>query len=201
MSPASSAGERGFTLLEILVSLVVLGLLVVGLTQGVRAGLALWQAQSRRVGETAEIDAAARTLRGLLNGIAAPPSSGAAAGAAKFNGDQHRLSFIGELPTGLGTSLRADIDLELAGKRLVLSWTPHRHEVSSSPPPKPIVTELIGGVYRFDLAYWGATAPDQPVGWQTRWDGPQLPDLVRVRLGFAKGDRRRWPDLIAAPMP
>ena len=24
-------------------------------------------------------------------------------------------------------------------------------------------------------------------------------DLVRLRLIFAKGDRRRWPDLIAAP--
>jgi general secretion pathway protein J len=201
MSVPSGTRERGFTLIEILVALAVLGLLVVGLTQGVRAGLALWQAQSRRVGETAEIDAAARTLRSLLSGVAAPPSSGAAAGAAKFNGDDHRLSFIGDLPTGLGTSQRADIDLELSGKRLVLSWIPHRHEVSDRPPPKPIVTELIGRVERLNLAYWGSPAPDQPAGWQARWDGPQLPELVRVRLGFAKGDRRRWPDLIAAPTP
>lgn len=201
MSAPSRSGEHGFTLLEIMVALVVLGLLMVGLTQGVRAGLALWQAQSRRVDETAEIDAAARTLRGLLSGVAAPPSSGTATGAGKFNGDEHHLSFIGDLPTGLGTSQRADIDLGLSGRRLVLSWTPHRHEVSDGPPPKPIVTELVGRVDRLDLAYWGSVAADQPAGWQTRWDGPQLPDLVRVRLGFAKGDRRRWPDLIAAPTP
>jgi general secretion pathway protein J len=193
--------ERGFTLLEILVALAVLGLLMVGLTAGVRAGLALWQAQSRRVGETAEIDAAARTLRTLLSGIATPPSSGAGAGAAKFAGDDHRLSLIGDLPTGLGTTERANIDLELVGSRLVLSWTPHRHEVSSAPPPKPIVTELVGGVARFNIAYWAPAGTDQPAGWQARWDGPQLPELVRVRLGFAKGDRRRWPDLIAAPSP
>ena len=42
--------QTGFTLLEMLVVLVVLGFLMVGLTQGVRAGLALWDAQSRRVG-------------------------------------------------------------------------------------------------------------------------------------------------------
>ena len=34
--------QSGFTLLELLVALVVLGLLVVGLTQGVRAGLTMW---------------------------------------------------------------------------------------------------------------------------------------------------------------
>ena len=46
-----------------LVVVIVLGLLMVGLTQGVRAGVALWGAQQRRVGETAELDAGARILR------------------------------------------------------------------------------------------------------------------------------------------
>ena len=53
--------QGGFTLLEMLVALVVLGLLVVGLTQGVRTGLALWSAQSRRIGTAADLDAVART--------------------------------------------------------------------------------------------------------------------------------------------
>jgi prepilin-type N-terminal cleavage/methylation domain-containing protein len=39
--------QKGFTLLELLVALVVLGLLVVGLNQGVRAGLTMWGAQTR----------------------------------------------------------------------------------------------------------------------------------------------------------
>ena len=55
--------QTGFTLLELLVVVAVLGLLIIGLTQGVRAGLTLWDAQSRRTGETAELDAAARVLR------------------------------------------------------------------------------------------------------------------------------------------
>ena len=57
---------RGFTLLEVLVALTVLGVLMVGLGQGVRLSLALWQAQTRRLAETAELDAGARALRGLL---------------------------------------------------------------------------------------------------------------------------------------
>jgi general secretion pathway protein J len=199
----AKAQQTGFTLLEVLVVLVVLGLLVVGLTQGVRAGLTMWDAQTRRVGETSELDAAARILRILLTGIAANPSGGVSPGAAgtaaEFEGRPDSLAFVGDLPTGIGSTRRAEIKIELRGARLVLSWTPRRHELSSTPPPKPVETELMRGVERLDLAYWGSPAPGQPPGWQGQWDGPGMPELVRVRLGFAKGDRRRWPDLIAAP--
>jgi general secretion pathway protein J len=61
--------QSGFTLLEMLVALVVLGFLMVGLTQGLRAGLTMWGAQTRRVGETADLDAGARVLRRILGGI------------------------------------------------------------------------------------------------------------------------------------
>jgi general secretion pathway protein J len=191
--------DSGFTLLETLVALVVLGLLVVGLTHGVSTGLALWQAQSRRIGEAADLDAAARTLRNLLTGIPTTPNGDAAAGAATFEGSTSRLHLVGDLPTGLGTTQRADIDLELRRGQLVLSWIPHRHEISSAPPPKPVETGLVRGVAQVALAYWGAAAPDQPAAWQGQWQGPQLPELIRVRVAFAKSDRRHWPDLIAAP--
>ena|SRR5271167_1730638 len=194
--------QSGFTLLELLVALVVLGFLVVGLTQGVRAGLTMWGAQTRRVGETGELDAGARVLRMLLSGISTLPSGGIAPGAAhptKLEGRPESLAFVGDLPTGLGTSRRANITLELVEGRLVLRWTPHRHELSTAPAPEPIETELIRGVERLEFAYWGSSAADQPAGWQAQWDSYNVPELIRVRLGFAKGDRRRWPDLIAAP--
>lgn len=185
-----------------LVVVVVLGLLVVALTQGVRAGLALWHAQQRRLGETADLDASARILRSLLTGIAAPTPGGFGPGAATgggVKGDASHLAFVGELPTGLGTTRHADISIELRGRRLVLIWTPHPHDIAFGPPPRPTVTELISGVARVEFAYWGSTAPGQPAAWQSRWDDPASPELIRIRLIFAKGDRRHWPDLIAAP--
>jgi general secretion pathway protein J len=190
--------DSGFTLLETLVALVVLGFLVVGLTHGVRTGLALWNAQSNRLGAAADLDAAERTLRNLLSGIPTSPGGDSAPGSVTFDGGSDRLVFVGDLPTGFGTTQLANIDLELKDRRLILSWTPHRHEISSAPPVKPIETELVGGVKRLELAYWGSTEPDQPAAWQGQWQGAQLPDLIRVRVLFATGDRRHWPDLIVA---
>jgi len=194
--------QQGFTLLELLVALVVLGLLVVGLTQGVRAGLTMWGAQTRRMGETGELDASARALRVLLGGISMPSPTAAARGGAgtiKLEGRSDTLAFVGDMPTGLGTTRRANITLELAQDRLVLRWTPHRHEQTTAPEPTPVETELVRGVAHVDFAYWGSPAADQAAGWLAQWDNIGLPELIRVRLAFAKGDRRRWPDLIAAP--
>ncbi len=201
LKPSMCARQSGFTLLEMLVVLVVLGFLMVGLTQGVRAGLTMWGAQTRRVGETADLDAGARVLRRLLSGISLLSAGGSfgASSAPKFEPRPDSITFVGDLPTGFGTTRRADITLELHDGRLVLRWTPRRHELSTAPPPEPIETELIRRVERLDLAYWGAPAPGEPAGWQSQWDRRDIPELIRVRLGFAKGDRRRWPDLIAAP--
>jgi len=201
LTPSMTGRQSGFTLLEILVALIVLGFLMVGLTQGVRAGLTMWGAQTRRVGETTDLDAGARVLRRLLSRISLPSAGGfpGASSTEKFEALPESLTFVGDLPTGFGTTRRADIMLELHERRLVLRWTPRRHELSTAPPPEPIETELIRGVERFDLAYWGAPSLGEPAGWQSRWDRREIPELIRVRLGFAKGDRRRWPDLIAAP--
>jgi general secretion pathway protein J len=193
--------QGGFTLLEMLVVVTVLGFLIIGLTQGVRTGLTLWEAQSRRVGETAELDAAARILRALLSGIAPSPSVGPTGGAGglELKGSAASLAFVGDLPTGLGTTQRADITLELSRGRLVLRWTPHRHELSTAAASPPTETELVGNVERLNLAYWGTSSSGQETGWQAQWDGPAIPELIRVRLVFSANDRRRFPDLIAAP--
>jgi general secretion pathway protein J len=198
-----SSGEGGFTLLEVLVALVLLGFLLVGLSAGVHTGLGLWRAQRRDLRKTQELDATARILRELLTGIPQIPPGGFAAdpqGRRGVRGTAHAFVFVGDMPTGLGTTRRADIRLKLQGKRLVLLWAAHRHELLRQTPP-PEETELVGAVKGLAIAYWGSWNPPQPPTWHSRWPGPGIPELIRVRLFFAKSDPRHWPDLIAASGP
>jgi general secretion pathway protein J len=205
MISARLAGrQNGFTLLEVLVALLVLGLLVVGLSQGVRASLDLRQAQMHRLGSIAELDAVQRLLRGVLGRL--PRSADGKRSIPGKNpnglsGEPDRVTFVGDLPTGLGANRRAEISLYLQGGRLVLSWAPHRHEQSLAPPPQPAETGLLQGVEKLDLAYWAGAASGQTPGWQSRWTVAETPELIRIRLAFGETDRRRWPDLIVAPRP
>jgi general secretion pathway protein J len=196
-----SVAEGGFTLLEMLVAVTVLGLLVIGLTQGVRTGLNLWNVQTRRNATIAELDSTARVLRNVLMSIPIQPAaaSGTAPVAVGFKGEPNRITFVGELPTGLGARQPADIAIEIKLGRVVMAWVPHRHETPAGPPPAPTETELISNVDDLQFAYWGSTSPTSAAAWLTQWDGPVLPALVRIRLGLPKGDPRHWPDLIVAP--
>ena len=193
--------QGGFTLLEVLVALVVLGLLMLALTQGVRAGLALEQAQTRRLATTAELDATMRVLRGVLTRLPVVPAGyreGATAAGAGIQGEADRLSFVGNLPTGLGAHHRADIALYVHDGRLILAWKPHYHERPLGPASPYTETVLLDGVKRLQLAYWGSPGRGQPPAWQATWKDMAAPDLIRLRLVFGRSDPRSWPDLIAA---
>lgn len=183
-------------------ALSVFGFLLVALNHGVQTGLGIWNIQARRVNTTWDLDTTARVLRTLLTQIPTSPETsinpGSPAVPIAFDGKADELSFVGELPTGLGTTSPADIKLRLAGKRLVVDWVPHRHELVGTPPPATI-SEILRGVDHLEFAYWGLPSNAAAPTWLSAWEGPSLPNLVRIRLGFDRNDPRRWPDLIVAP--
>ncbi len=184
--------ESGFTLLELLVGIVVLGFILAALAGGTRYGLRAGDAQSRLVEGSGELDAVDRTLRRLLT----EADPGTTRDPPTFHGAPARLAFTSTLPEAVTGVLGQPADLALGldpGRRLVLRWTPHLHARRIGPPPPPREAELLRGVDRLELAYWMD-------GWQTTWDAPSLPSLVRVRLLFASGDPRHWPDIVVAPL-
>jgi general secretion pathway protein J len=191
----------GFTLLEVIVALAVFGFLFIALNAGTRTGFALWNAQTRRVAQSDELDATVRVLRTMLSEIPLLPiaATQTVPQAIAIKGDSDQLVFVGNLPTGLGAVRLADIALKLKGGRLVIDWTPHRHVQAGAPPVTPTETALLGGVEGLELAYFGADTPRQPGFWHAKWTAPGLPELIRVRLRFGKRDPRRWPELIVAP--
>lgn len=182
----------GFTLFEVLVALAVLGFTMVGLAQGARFGVRAWDMQGRVIDKRSELDAVDRALRRFIE--RADPGGGKE--PASLQGTADHVAFTSELPAAAsGAARRADMVVLVSGGRLVLRWAPHLHVRRLGPRPAPAEEELLRGVRRAEFAYWSPTG-----GWVGAWSEQALPALVRVRLVFPEGDRRRWPDVVAAPL-
>jgi general secretion pathway protein J len=196
-----SAGARprqaGFTLLEILVALVVLGFLLVSLAEGVRFGLRGWDTESRLVETRADLDGTERVLRMLIE--SADP--GEFNEPANFKGAEREMSFLARLPAAVAGLPVRDADIALgmdARHRLVLRWVPHPHAERLVPAAPPVENVLLDNVDHIELSYqrW----PEQGGGWVSAWTAPTLPLLVSLKIVFATGDRRHWPTMVVAPM-
>jgi general secretion pathway protein J len=177
----------------VLIALAVFGLLLAGLTQGVRYGLQARRAQARISANHDDMDATGRALRHMIERM--DPGDGV--DPAPIAASRDRLEFITVLPDGpdIPAARRVEATLLLdRAHRLILRWRPYLHAWSLRPAPEPLTTELLSGVAQMELSYWRPAR-----GWVTDWRFDDPPALVRVRLVFPPGDPRRWPDIVAAP--
>ncbi len=175
--------ERGFTLLEVLVGVAVLGLIIGVLYGGVSLALQGARRQDAVVAKTGDYDAVDRALRRLI--AEADPGG---AETIPLRGTVGRVAFSSRMPDGSA----ADLAVGISGGTVVLRWSPRRSGRPIGPGPAPQEAELLRGAQRVDLAYWGTA------GWRTEWADATLPKLVRLRVTFAPGDTRHWPDMVMA---
>jgi len=182
MTATKSRGnaDSGFTLLELLIVMTILGLILVALTGGVRFAGQAWEVQERRSNRQGDLDAAQTVLRQLM-----------ASGTA-FQGDGASLRFVSVLPRALARGGLYEVELRASANRLLFAWKPHFKGPAPITPPTEI--ELIKGVKDFELTYY-----IPPGGWQhVLKDGMKPPALVRVNLQLGEG--RTWAPLVVAPM-
>lgn len=184
--------QAGFTLLEIMVALVVLGLLLLALAGGVDFGLRAWTLQSHVIDRSGELQAVDGALRRLITQL----DPGLDQPRANLTGAAHRLEFATSLPAPLtdGEPLAVTAALDLDGQqRLILSWLPAPHARRLAPAPTPTRSVLLSGVTRLDISYLG------PNGWQPDWSDTATPRLIKLQLAFLSPGRS-WPAIVVAPM-
>ncbi|WP_420383915.1 PulJ/GspJ family protein [Novosphingobium sp.] len=201
-----NARTAGFSLIEMLVSLAVLGIAAALLATGIgRIGLSLDLADKgdSRVDTVAT---AQFVLRHRLASAVPVADAQAGAGTIDFAGLDNRVDFLAEPAEGdrpdalhyfrIARDPGGDLTLFSANS------LDQRVDAHNAATVGWTARPLVSGTAAIEIRYLGqnAYAPAQGLVWQDNWSHrATLPQLVRVRVSFPPGDPRTWPDLIVRP--
>jgi general secretion pathway protein J len=182
----------GFTLLELLVALSLLGMMIAALVGGLRLGTRAWE--SGRV--SASLDEAETAARAIASQIerAFPATTRRIKGppVVAFDGRADSLRFVAlsEGEAQWGGLITTEIGAEGAGGwRTLNAWTRvFREEDFESGRDAMRATPLVEKLVYLRLTYFGATDPlQQQPQWRDEWrEAAVLPRLVVVRIGLRR---------------
>jgi prepilin-type N-terminal cleavage/methylation domain-containing protein len=193
--------DAGFTLLETLVALALLGLLTTFLIAGLRLGSRYLQAAISRAEPADAIATAQDVLRRMLEETYPALVYGDAGQQPVFDGRADHLTFATTVPPSLGLDGYDRIDLYADGGRLLLRWQPERSQAQAftgddTKGPYP----LLDHVAAVHFQYFGAASPQDKPAWTDQWHSlVRSPLLVRVDVTSDSVPARVWPPLIVAP--
>lgn len=206
------SGVAGFTLVELLVSLTLLGLISVLLFGGLRFGTRAWEAGDAHSQRLTEVQAVQALLRQRLSQAVRPstPQLDAIPGevAGSFVGDEQNIRFIGLGPSQIGAGGLYIFDLAIVddadAQRLELGWQLYRPDylerATTGESESADRRVLIEDFERAKFSYYGADKEEGTADWRDRWDGQAgLPVLVGIEMAFPEPDPRSWPKLVVAP--
>lgn len=190
----------GFTLLEVLASLVLLALLLLGVYSGIRTATHSVRSGTAMIERVDQVRAAQQFLRRELSQSLTQPISKTDHGEPiYFVGSEHELRYVAPLPGYLGRLGPQLQRLQLVddgdgGFRLELSLA--LLPPDGSPPqalgdPQLLLDQIKSGSF----SYRGIDTKGAAVPWSSDWsDGRLLPQLVSIKL-LPKG-RIDWPQLL-----
>ena len=202
--------ERGFTLLELLIGMTLLGFILALLFGGFRLAANSWDAVQARVERTNDQQLARALVRRLLAQMQPLRWKKAVNQPIAFIGERNVLRSVAPLTAQAGAGGLRLIELgEESGEatgtgkgplRLVLRHAPLRYDAEgfadglSGAKSHLVLRDLD----TLEFSYFGPEKRGEPPHWQDAWTNQQqLPQLLRLRLGSRDTG---WAELVVAPM-
>lgn len=209
MKPSS---PRGFTLLEMLVGLALLGLMSLALFAALRLGLQSWDRAEIKSGQVVDL----RIVEGILRreiAKAFPLRMGLInENKIAFEGDSGSVHFVTALPSGLTAGGLSLVSLELAddknnarpgeqwtqdtrkqGKALVLKRAiPDAEARDFSALDSGDMSILVRGIEEASFAFYGQDSDLDEPSWRDQWSmAARTPALLRMKFKFVDSKEQR----------
>jgi general secretion pathway protein J len=190
--------EDGFTLVEMLVSLIIVGFLAAMMLQGLYAGRKAWERADAGNIAGESVSGAQMLVRARLERAFPATRYDKIPTYADFAGAADSVNFLApprdiQAPQAL---IRYVLGLATNGD-LTLAYL---SDVSATPQGPGTGLILLHGVQQLDIGYYGVLPPDKAPAWHDTWQGRAvLPLLMRIRVQFPPDDPRIWPDLFVKP--
>lgn len=196
--------DAGFTLAEMLVSLFLFGLISALIAAVVDFITRLDSSVRQRGASVDEVVSVQTMLRARIEQIRPTIDIHGLGDTIAMVGTQDQFNFTAPGLAAKGRHGDQVMRLRLTRQnRLVLYTAPVLGGYDMRLPSVEgwQAVPLLDRVQWLQIGYFG---PDRLTGrdvWQDRWTGrAQPPKLVRIRVGFAEGDERRWPVLMVRPL-
>jgi general secretion pathway protein J len=203
------SASHGFTLLETLIGLTLLGVMLILIYASLNVGLRAWDTGAKRVTEASHQRVVQSFLRRELSQLFPVRWRAIPESRIAFEGAKDELKFVSMLTVGAALRegglqwghLYLAADETPGGERrqtLYLKRSPFNLQAKDwdgVDEAKPIV--LVEGVKSFELGYYGAENDTADPQWTSEWSNPlRMPQLIRLTLQVDNG--RDVPPLIVS---
>ena len=172
--------NRGFTLIEVMVSFAIVAMIMTFMTSGLSVGLDTWERGTGAIRDMESRASVERLLRRQLALALNTEVAGATESFVLFEGDIHRLEFVAPYSLVDGSIEARKIDYRIEGGRFDYGERflfDYRPDVSRPEELQPLATFSM-----VEFRYLG-TDRNGELEWTEEWErGRGLPRAVQIRI-------------------
>ncbi len=195
--------SQGFTLIEVLIAMTLLGVMVVLLFSSLRLAGESWNAGENKVAEVNTKAVVYQFFKAHIAGIRPLPmliseQEMMSESQQVFEGRLQSMRFVGALPAASARKGLQVFTLALEQHnptRLLVHLKPYRVTEANADEHNDPPELLLDNIEQLRFAYFGKTEDVAEAQWREEWVvADRLPSLIKVTIELADGSY--WPDMI-----